>query len=203
MKVSRTTEDLKVKEQSVYEKIVNEHPLPLMTRVKKSEGQTRINFNAQSRVVQLLNQLAAKVVELKTHSETYRAALYLGAHLLYHKLIKTKDKDTSRMYASLLAMERLNADLLIINQYVENFEELKRYRDSGLISMGACLETIEEQIDQVDEKYKKELKLRASRIMGGEKLANVTEFRSVGRPGSKEQELVDGKSASEFFDRRE
>ena len=203
MKITKDSNDLEVKDPSVFEEIVGKYgkKLPLMTRLMKSEGIMNVNFSAQNRVVELMQQITAKSDRFKTFAEINRSAYYLGMHLIYHMTYNKDFEQANNIYDGIYSMQKINYDLEIISGFVENFEKMKRHVDSGLMPIGKMVKEITSQVANVPKRFRKELKKRAELLIGGAPLGEVSDVRKVGNPGSKVQSLENARYAKEILDK--
>lgn len=170
--------------ESVYKQIAEKFgpEIKLMLTMKKGEEPTRYNFRAPGKIGRMAGILAAKISVVKTVSDVYRAAVYLGLSIIYHMLLQNPSEETVCFFEQCaegdLIIERVNLIdrcLYLVAQHFAGYQ-------GGIMDWDELQKKVKKMVDQLPKNLQKIAQNDINKVLNGVPVAQITSIKQVGRP---------------------
>lgn len=181
---SHNGKDSKDDKDSIYKQIADEFgaQISLMLTIVKNDENTRYSFFAPGKISRMAGIIAAKVSVVKTVSDVYRAAVYLGVSIIYNMLLKNPTEEISCYFDQcaegdniIQQVQLIERASYLVSQYYSGFQ-------AGIIDEKKLKEKTDILIRQLPKGLQKIAQKDIDQILNGVPFARISSLKRVGRP---------------------
>lgn len=171
-------------EDSIYKQIADTFGdrIFLMMHVAKDEQSVRYNFHGPGRVGRMAGMIAAKVPGVKTVSDVYRAAMYLGLSIIYNMLLKDPTEETACFFTQIVEGEKINQQVQLIDQCLYLVAQYFLGFQAGVTSEDELNDKVSELVSQLPKGLRKIAQENINQVLKGVPFTQISKIRRPGRP---------------------
>lgn len=157
--------------------------IPVMTNIPKRTGSADIRFIGLGRLVELANNLIPISVRFKNLSQVYRAAMYIGMHVLYH-LVKEGNGNDKALAGNTIkvfsTMEKCRFQSDLIDMAIEQANELLRSMKNEILSVEEVEAKFSSLVDAMPNELKTPLRSKLGQLKDGKSVTSLFEHKAHG-----------------------